>query len=358
MKDTRCIIHALALLLFCFCAMDAGARIVEKQLVDLRHLAYEPIQLDGYEHSEGNVKVLLGRQFNNAKTDYPKYDPEKQALIYYHHDRIRIETVDGALIDSICFSADMKADVVFHQAANSTQSAVDGEFFPFKWETYPDKQISYVDFFLVYPNNTHIEVAYFYDFTVYTSRDGEPGLDPSQEPMDMELVIDDVYGHMATVGIVEFTLNVTNDDGIKNFTLIAHDPDNAAREYCNMDFDRSSFVEIEEFEMSTEKSGDEEMENRSYSIHGTAKLTKLGRNEETPLHIYALANYDDGTNKSTAQPIVSVVNTVGLTGVFDTEVEDDSCLVYYNLYGIEVADPVAPGIYIMRKGDSVRKVIR
>ena len=73
-------------------------------------------------------------------------------------------------------------------------------------------------------------------------------------------------------------------------------------------------------------------------------------------YLYTVQALNADGAKSLVSDIASV--GVGTQGCADIEVDPNAPVEYYNLQGIRVAEPTAPGIYIRRQGSTATKIIR
>lgn len=218
---------------------------------------------------------------------------------------------------------------------------VDGVEVP-NWMNYKFNSTSIVVKALQSKNNKG-DCYYFTGMTIKR----EKGAPMPQLEMGLEITGATAIG--SRTAIVDFTLSVANDDGIRDFTITATDEDGEER-------GSRTFTRTELEEPSPANMEDEEVpeDNGNYTLHGRMELTNLKKNERQNLTFALVANYDDRESKQCATTPVFEVNTIGATGIDDLFIENNESVEYFNLQGIKVANPHG-GVFIVKHGSTITK---
>lgn len=180
----------------------------------------------------------------------------------------------------------------------------------------------------------------------------EPEPEPTPEYGAVRLEFTNTrVAYSGTTGTVDFTLNVTNDDGVEKFTVIAKDQTSNV-EYGRADFDP---VEVEEPQGASMKH--EITEGKHYSINSSLPLEGIDNGTTPTLRLSAFATYPDGSEAhldEENEPTVTAPDHSGTTGIQDVPEAGTASPEYYDLHGRRITHP-ANGIVIEKDGAKVVK---
>lgn len=150
---------------------------------------------------------------------------------------------------------------------------------------------------------------------------------------------------------LDFSLDVEDDDDVKDFTITANDADNGT-EYGTLTFDRYSFGAADAPRRAAES---DDSEAKGYTIQGSTFLTGFSAGTRPLVNVAIRANYHDGTTSADSETgtLVSAPITTGeISPAADMQ---DGQIRIYDLMGREQNAP-DKGIYIMRNGSEVQKI--
>lgn len=344
---TKCYIKAcLAFIMSAIMTVNATAQNEENNTV-----AYETTVIDFTEYfrdatenvQQDVIEVVTGgyriRFSSNGEKWKPAYST-KGYMALKNGNLIEVQRIDGKNMTAITFdmiteyngSALNYASPVFYGTDKSN-----GKFMDDGWKG----NAATVAVELVFgPDFGNWNSKYYYFPTMSIT---------AEAAMSMNLTMNEAMPVGSRTAIASFTLDVKNDDGIKDFTIVATDIATGAQ-YCSEVFDRSTFEETPEAYSADGSETD-------YVINGRAKLTQMNKNAHHDVKFSVMANYVDRESKVADFSPVMDVSTIGATGISDMEVGDDrSACEYFNLQGIRVSDP-GKGPVICRQGDRAKVVI-
>lgn len=215
-------------------------------------------------------------------------------------------------------------------------------FYEYKNELNDDYELMEIN----YVNIESISITYLAEVQP------EPEPEPEPEYGAVELAFTDLrVSNSGTTGLVSFTLNVANDDGVEKFTVTASDYETGA-EYGRADFEPVAMEEPQGAPIMHVATAD-----KSYSIRGTLPLEGYAADARPTLRLSAFATYPDGTKShidESNEPSISLPDPEGTTTINEVKATDGSTLEYYDLHGRRLLAPVH-GVVIVKEGEKVTK---
>ena len=254
---------------------------------------------------------------------------------------IQIERLDGNALRSIFITVSISAtpaDIAGYTPITYFRGSVDGT----EVQTWYNKiQFNSTSLTIrALPSNNNKGTCYYFTGITIGRDAGTP-----EAQMQMELSITEATAIGSRTAIVDFTLGVANDDGIRDFTITATDEE--GEEHGSRTFTRQ---EIEEESQAMVEDSEASDDNGNYTLSGKMKLSNLKKNERQNLTFAVTANYDDRESIPCTTTPVYEVNTIGATGIEDTSVENNEPAEYFNLQGMKVTAPHG-GIFIVKRGN-------
>lgn len=153
---------------------------------------------------------------------------------------------------------------------------------------------------------------------------------------------------------LDFSLDVEDDDDVKDFTITANDADNGT-EYGTLTFDRYSFGSADAPLRAAES---DDSSAKGYTIQGSTFLTGFSAGTRPLVNLAIRANYHDGTTSADSDDadaciqVSAPITTGEISPVADAH---DGHIRIYDLMGRGQNAP-AKGIYIIHIGSDVQKV--
>lgn len=339
MKHTFAMMFLLAGAANGISAQETGAEnLVTKEIIFSEHIA-ETVTDETIEFNAEGFRFLLEKDDVCSSTN-PAYSERLQCLRFAAFNKFKIYSLDGHFITKIEF--EIQTDESLYQQAQ-----------PYIWGSWVDEDCGNA------PNSSGWEGRSPFVTMLFEHPDGKflyissatiTYESPEEKQFSMELSVDEVKS-TGSNAIMNFMLKVNNDNGVRDFTITAHDSD-TGKEYCSYAFDRNTFADSQQNTVLRESDNDE----NTYELNGQAVLDGLESGQPCRLNVGISANYADGS-ASVTHHLDAPVSVTPSTSTGITDVQSDTTHEeYYDMSGVRVQNP-QHGAYIRRQGSATEKIL-